>query len=72
MEDESSSSSFGKLQKMTRSLSFKITGSTKEHVSRNGAKKSLPGPRKLDADNWLQEKRTKPTNQKETPTGNIR
>ena len=55
---------------MTRSLSFKINGSTKEHVSRNAAKKSLPGPRKLDVDNWFQEKRS--TQVKESPPGNLR
>ena len=57
---------------MTRSISFKLGGSTKEHVSRNGAKKSLPGPRKIDADNWLQENKTRPSHQKEVPPGNIR
>ena len=58
--------------KVTRSLSVKIGGSAKEHVGRNGAKKSLPAPKKLEADSWIQGGKPKPLVQRDGPPGNLK
>ena len=52
---------------MTRSLSVKIGRSSEENGNRSGAKKSLPAPKRIDADSWIQGSRENPSLRKETP-----
>ena len=61
--------SISTIQKVTRSLSFKLSGSKKENV-RNGAKRSMP--QKLDTNNWFQDNKSKSSHQKEVPPCNLR
>ena len=56
---------------MSRSLSVKLGGSTKETDGRIGAKKSLPAPKKMDADSWIQGGNKKQSLNRENP-GNMR
>ena len=52
---------------MTRSLSVKIGRSSEENGNRSGAKKSLPAPKRIDADSWIQGSRENQSLRKETP-----
>lgn len=52
---------------VTRSLSVKIGRSSEENGNRIGAKKSLPAPKRIDADSWIQGNHKNQTLKKETP-----
>ena len=52
---------------VTRSLSVKIGRSSEENGNRIGAKKSLPAPKRIEADSWIQGNHNNQTLKKETP-----
>ena len=56
---------------MTRSFSVKIGKSSEDNGNRIGAKKSLPAPKKMDSESWIQAGKNNQTLRNETP-GKIR
>jgi len=72
MDEGEHSKKISKLQKMTRSFSFKFPGTDHQKPQSNGAAPAKP-PRKLNPDNWLKGKQFTGTRHvKETPPNNIR
>jgi len=73
MSSSANNEELSTFKKVTRSLSFKHPGSSKENnVGRSGAKRSMPSPKKLDASNWFQDSKPKSSHSKEVPPGNLK